>query len=192
MSKTQQITTLAKTLSKVKRSLYEGLKNEDWSKIYDATNLMFGNNIEVPDDSDVESLSELKKEVEALRARVENIENLFKSTTPSATNAYESVISPLSERPIKSEDVYDFTVKKRTEVKTQKTTNKFESINIDNSEIEDDLSSINDSVERVPRNRKPFALVDVTCVNCNKKLQVKSVLVRDNYVCDRCISRRIG
>ena len=133
-----------------------------------------------------------KAEVEALRTRIENIEGLFKSTTPSAISPYESVISPLSERPIKSEDAYDFTVKKKKEVETQKTTNKFESINISNNEIEDDLSSINDSVERVPRNRRPFTLVDVTCVNCNKKLQVKSVLARDNYVCDRCISRRIG
>lgn len=192
MSKTQQTMTLSKTLSKVKRFLYEGLKNEDWSKVYNATNLMFGNNVEVPDDDEVESLHELKAEVEALRTRIENIEGLFKSTPPSAISPYESVISPLSERPIKSEDAYDFTVKKKKEVETQKTTNKFESINISNNEIEDDLSSINDSVERVPRNRRPFTLVDVICVNCNKKLQVKSVLARENYVCDRCISRRIG
>lgn len=187
MRKKQPPDSLFEILSKIKKLMSDGIENSDWNKISEASAIMFGHEQEVKDSNEPSLLMQLRKDIDDLTSRVENLEGDYKDWKVSCSSMLTPQITA-----VKKEDAYDFTVRKKQDVSRQNTKNKFESIQINDNEIEDDLSSVDDSVDRTPRNRKPFTLVDVVCINCNKSSKVKSVLARENYVCDRCIARRIG
>lgn len=42
----------------------------------------------------------------------------------------------------------------------------------------------------VERTRRIFKKISVTCVSCNKNFEIHPTLVRENYKCDNCITRR--
>jgi|TARA_B110001454_G_C12603402_1_gene385503 hypothetical protein len=42
----------------------------------------------------------------------------------------------------------------------------------------------------VERTRRIFKRISTTCVSCNKNFEIHPTLVRENYKCDNCITRR--
>ena len=160
--------------------LENGLRLKDWKKIASVYTILSGNTFEEPYNEQVVS-NDIDNRIDDLESRISELEKTI----------YSKNIIDVPQSNKRSNDL-DFTVKQKDPVKKIKPVNKFEKIDISSDEIEDDLDSINDSIERTPRTRKPFSLSKVTCSECKKTLEVKSVLVRENYVCDRCINKRIS
>ena len=49
---------------------------------------------------------------------------------------------------------------------------------------------INDNVTRTPRKRAPYKPRKLKCQVCDKTVEVHPTLARENFTCDRCISKR--
>lgn len=49
---------------------------------------------------------------------------------------------------------------------------------------------INDNVPRTPRKRAPYKPKKLKCQVCDKMVEVHPTLARENFTCDRCISKR--
>ena len=86
----------------------------------------------------------------------------------------------------------DFTVR-QAESKTPKFShNKFEEmmgLDVDKPEGYD---KIDDSVSISPRNRGGYKPVSLTCVECNRSVDVNPIFKKDSYICDRCVGKKFG
>jgi DNA-directed RNA polymerase subunit RPC12/RpoP len=70
--------------------------------------------------------------------------------------------------------------------------NRFE--DMENLDIDkpDGYDKIDDSTPRSKRSRKSYASVELSCSNCGKKVSTHPMFKKDNFVCDRCVSKKFG
>jgi hypothetical protein len=86
----------------------------------------------------------------------------------------------------------NFQTKERKSRTPKFTHNKFEEMMGLTIDKEEGYDKINDNVARTPRSRKQYNPELITCNSCNKTFNVNPMFKKENYICDRCVAKKIG
>lgn len=178
--------TLTNLVDKVQELLYEGITDNNWECISEAYQIMSGEKVDIPEPEPVDELSV------SLKNMMERLEKLEKKE-PSKKNTGRG--RPKKQKPEPKVDE-NFSIKSSKPERSVKSSgkNKFESMAgvLEEAEQERGFNSIDDSNSpRAERKRREYQTKSVTCSQCNKSFDVNPMFARENYTCDRCISRRI-
>ena len=177
---------LTDLVDKVKELLYDGITDNNWGCVSEAYQIMFGEKVDIPEPEPVDELSvnikNVMERLEKLEKQKTQKENASR-TKPKNTKQEPEMHENFSTKPSKPKRVVKSSVE-----------NKFDSMTgiLEEAERERGFDSIDDSKSpRVERKRKEYKTRNVTCSQCNKSFDVNPMFARENYICDRCISRRI-
>lgn len=176
---------LTDLVDRVKELLYEGITDNNWECISEAYQIMAGEKVDVPESEPVDELSV------NLKNMLERLEKLEKKEPPKKKRGRGR---PRTKKPDPKVDE-NFSIKSPKSKRAVKSSgqNKFESMAgvLEEAEQEKGFNSIDDSKSpRTERKRREYQTKNVTCSQCNKSFDVNPMFARENYICDKCVSRR--
>jgi len=178
--------TLTDLVDKVRELLYDGIIDSNWECISEAYQMMSGEKVDIPEPEPVDELSA------SLKNMMERLEKLEKQDPPKKNRRNGRSKTKKPEPKVDE----NFSIKSSKPKRSVKSSgqNKFESMAgvLEEAEQERGFNSIDDSNSpRVERKRREYQTKSVTCSQCNKSFDVNPMFARENYICDKCISRRI-
>ena len=169
--------------------LYSALETGNWENVSEAYFLLSGERIDTPKEPEVINFDTLKDVVDRL-------EQLEKQKKPAEKTRRGRPKKKPVDQSNNGSDNEDFLVKPRTSKSKRERAsvkNKFESMTgvLEEAEQEKGIDKIDDSKYTPKNKRKAFTAKNVTCSECNTASEVHPLFARDNYICDKCLSRRI-
>lgn len=175
--------TLTHLVDRVQELLYEGITDNNWECISEAYEIMSGERVDAPEPEPADELSV------SLKNMMERLEKLEKQDPPKKNTRQSRSKAQKSEPKVDE----NFSKPKKSRKVESSGRNKFDDMQdaIAEAGRETGFDKINDNVKPSERNRRHYKPASVSCDNCGKSFEVNPQFVRENYVCDRCITRRI-
>ena len=175
--------------------LEKALEECNWDLVSDVYEMMTGKKIDPPTvDDGFDVLCNITDRLASLESSIVNALGLA-SNNEKKKPSRKSTPKVRKKEPKESIDLNNFSAgqnKPSRKVSAEGKVNKFEDMQdaIAEAGRESGYDKINDNVKPTSRRRKSYSTKDVNCVECNKTFSVHPMFVRDNYTCDKCISRR--
>jgi hypothetical protein len=170
--------------------LSSALENKDWSCVSESYFLLTGEekdieNYENPLDQNTNELFSIL---------MERIDRLEENKTNNRSKSKNSSADKKKPTKVNQDDEVNFSLdipKKSRKVQSTRE-NKFEKMTdvLIEAEKENGFDKIKDNVKPSERNRKQYTPKNVQCTECNKSYEVHPLFAKDNYTCDKCISKR--
>ena len=189
--------TLTDLVDRVRELLYEGIIDSNWECISEAYQMMSGEKVDIPESEPADQLSinfqvELKNMMER-REKLEEKDPPKKKTRQSRSKVQKSKPKVYEDLCTEVRQDENFSKPKKSRKVESSGRNKFDDMQdaIAEAGRETGFDKINDNVKPSERNRRHYKPASVSCDNCGKSFEVNPQFVRENYVCDRCITRRI-
>lgn len=165
-------------LNLVVDKLKEAIENKDWDCVSEVFFMITGSEKVVDEDSS--EITEITQMFKVLQSRIDGIQN---------NKTKKNNLTPRPRAPLRTKTTRASRSKSDAE---NKRPNKFEEMTGLDAEVkrERGYDKINDNVKPSQRTRERFKTVAAVCVDCGKNFDIHPTLLKENYVCDKCLIRR--